>query len=257
MKKMPKISVLMPVFNEEQYLSEAIDSVLKQTMQDFEIIIVDDISTDNTIKIAQEYAKKDKRIKVFKLAKKGYRSGALNEALKHAKGEFIAFLDGDDLYEKDKLEKQIEFFREHHNIDMIYSNMETFGDEEKKILEIIEFRLDPKQLLLNASKRKDLGNIPPHRLIYHQDQQHKYIPGASVMLKNKVFDKCKFDEKLKTAQDYDLWYQIIGAGFKLKGQPIVTYKYRMHPNQISKNSEKTKKSAKYINQKLKEGLYFK
>ena len=103
---MPKVSIIIPIYNNEKYLMESIDSVLNQTFQDFEIISINDGSTDNSLKILEEYAKKDSRIKIVTQENKGAGS-ARNEGLKLAKGEYLAFLDGDDFYNLDFLEKML------------------------------------------------------------------------------------------------------------------------------------------------------
>ena len=101
---MPKVSVIVPVYNVEKYLHECLDSVINQTLKDIEIICINDGSTDNSLKILREYEKKDNRIIVFNQKNKG-GGAARNVGLAHAKGEFLAFLDGDDFYQDDFIEK--------------------------------------------------------------------------------------------------------------------------------------------------------
>ncbi len=256
---MPAISVLMSVYNEEKYLHEAINSVLNQTFQDFEILIIDDFSTDRTKEIAEEFTEKDKRIKLLCHSENKKKAAAINTAIPHIKGKYTCFLDGDDLYFSDKLEKQFEFLETNPGVDMIYSNAETFDSEgNKKILDAIDFEeigKNPRQILIEASKRQDLGKVPAWKLL-DSENQGKIIPSCSVMLRSKIFEKIRADENLVTAQDYDLWFQIIGAGLKIKKLPILAYCYRIHENMITKNQEKVKTSDIYINQKLQQGKYF-
>ena len=108
----PLVSIITPVYNCEDTIGETIESVLNQTLSDFEMLIVDDISNDKTIDIIKKYQKQDKRIKLFILKEKGGAASARNKALKEASGQYIAFLDGDDLWVSDKLEKQIKFMQE-------------------------------------------------------------------------------------------------------------------------------------------------
>ena len=102
-----RISVIMPAFNCEKYISKSIDSVLHQTHKNWELIIVDDNSSDNTASIASEYAKKDSRIRVINQIPNAGCAQARNLGISEAKGKYIAFLDSDDMWVAEKLEKQL------------------------------------------------------------------------------------------------------------------------------------------------------
>lgn len=106
------VSVIMPAYNAEKYIKEAIQSVIGQTYEKWELIIVDDASTDGTVAIVQECAAKDNRINLICISKNGGVANARNVAIKIAKGRFLAFLDSDDLWLPEKLERQLEFMRE-------------------------------------------------------------------------------------------------------------------------------------------------
>ena len=103
------VSVIIPVYNSEKYVKEAIDSVLKQTYQNFEIIVVDDCSTDNSCQIIKKID--DQRIRLIKLDKNSGVAVARNIAIENAKGQYIAFLDSDDIWLEDKLLQQIKQMR--------------------------------------------------------------------------------------------------------------------------------------------------
>lgn len=103
------VSIITPSYNSEKFISKTVDSVLSQTFKNWEMIIVDDVSPDNANDIIEEYIKKDSRIKLIKLEKNAGAAEARNMAIKEAKGRFIAFLDSDDCWKEDKLEKQINF----------------------------------------------------------------------------------------------------------------------------------------------------
>ena len=128
----PKVSVLMPVYNEEKYISEAIESVLNQTFNDWELIIVNDGSTDNTQKIAEKYTKEDKRITLINHKKNEYKSSALNNGIKYSKGEYICYLDGDDMYLKNKLKFQVNYMEKYPKIDMLYGRAKIIGEKNPK-----------------------------------------------------------------------------------------------------------------------------
>lgn len=247
----------MPVYNLEKYIGDAIKSVLNQTMKDFELIIINDASKDDTEKIIRKFVKIDKRIKLINHKKNKLRAGALNTGLNHAKGEYITFLDGDDLYTSNKLELQSSYLDQHPEVDMLYTNMLRFYPDGKiKLIQAIKFEKDPKDILIKASKRKDLGEIRAHRLI-NLKKRKRIIPGASAMIRKEVFKDLRFDESLPTAQDYDMWFKIIGKGYKLAKLPRITYKYRMHKGQTTKKMDKRIQSYLLINDKLKKGVYFK
>lgn len=105
----PKVSVITPVYNAEEFLSETIDSVLNQTFESFEYLLVDDCSTDNSAKMIKEYAITDSRIKYIKLAENSGAAVARNTGLENAKGRYIAFIDSDDVWYPEKLDTQLKF----------------------------------------------------------------------------------------------------------------------------------------------------
>ena len=112
-----KVSVIIPVYNVEQYLNQCLDSVINQTLKDIEIICVDDGSTDNSFKMLEEYAQKDNRIKVIHQKNKG-AAAARNEGLYIAQGKYLSFLDSDDFFEIDMLE-QMYNCAEKYNTDIV------------------------------------------------------------------------------------------------------------------------------------------
>ena len=105
------VSIIMPLYNSEKFLSSSIESVVKQTYKNWELIIVDDRSTDNSLQKAIEYMKKDNRIKIIKLQENSGPAIARNTGIEAANGKFIAFLDSDDMWLPDKLELQLNFMR--------------------------------------------------------------------------------------------------------------------------------------------------
>ena len=117
----PLISIVMPCYNAEKFIARTIKTVIYQTYKNWELIIVDDVSDDGSFKIAEEFAKNETRIKLFKLKQKGFTHGARNFATDQAEGDYIAFLDSDDLWLKNKLEVQINFMLK-NNCKMSISN---------------------------------------------------------------------------------------------------------------------------------------
>lgn len=124
-----KVSIITPVYNGENFLEETILSVLHQTFNDFEFLLINHASTDSTRQIMQKYQSQDSRIKIIELTiNKGGPAYPRNEGLKAARGEYIAFVDADDVWKKDKLQIQMDFFTAHPDIDMLYSSSDIIDE---------------------------------------------------------------------------------------------------------------------------------
>lgn len=141
------ISIITPSYNSEKYISKTIDSVLFQTYQNWEMIVVDDVSPDNSNKIIEEYCKKDNRINLIKLEQNSGAAVARNRAIKEAKGRYIAFLDADDMWKPNKLGKQIEFMRK-NNYAFTYTAYEKIDENGLVFGEIgVPLKVSYNQLL--------------------------------------------------------------------------------------------------------------
>ena len=123
----PLLTVLMPVYNEEKFLAESIGSILNQTYYNFELLILDDASTDNSLKIIKAYAKEDKRIKVIVNQKNRGEAKCRNRLLKNSKTEFIAWMDSDDISLEDRLQTQMDFLKQNPKIDAVGVQYSAFG----------------------------------------------------------------------------------------------------------------------------------
>lgn len=128
----PAISVVMPVYNGEKFLAEAIESILNQTMLDFELIIVNDKSTDSSVSIAKKYANQDKRIRIIDNKYEKGLSGALNTGLDATEGLYIARADADDILRPHRLKTQFDFLESNKNIDIVGGGYRTFGNATEK-----------------------------------------------------------------------------------------------------------------------------
>lgn len=124
----PKVSVITPVYNAEKYLSETIESVLKQTYKSFEYLLIDDCSTDNSASIIKEFEEKDSRVRYIKLSENSGAAVARNRGLEEAKGRYIAFVDSDDKWYPKKLERQLDFMENNHKA-FTYTNYEHITEE--------------------------------------------------------------------------------------------------------------------------------
>lgn len=188
------ISVIIPAYNSADYISRCIDSVLNQTFQDFEILIIDDGSTDNTREIIESYT--DKRIICLKQENAG-PAAARNKGLEQAKGEYIAFLDADDMWTPDKLETQIKCFSENNKLCLVFSALQLIN-ENREVFHIKKHKKYSNDELLKQLLTDYPENIP--------------LP-STVMLKKSYLDETGFfNPKLYTGEDFDLWLRLILKG---------------------------------------------
>lgn len=139
------ISIITPAYNAENFICETIESVQKQTYKDWELIIVDDCSTDYTNVVAKEYAEKDPRIKVIKAPKNGGVAAARNIGLENATGDYIAFVDSDDLWKPEKLEKQLAFMKEKGCV-ISYTDFQKFNSADGSLGKVMRC---PKKMQAN------------------------------------------------------------------------------------------------------------
>lgn len=206
------ISIITPNYNCESFISQTIESVLKQTYSQWELIIVDDCSTDNSYKIAIDYASYDKRIKVIKNEKNFGAAISRNKALDIAKGEYIAFLDSDDLWEPNKLEYQLKFMQE-NNCDFSftrYNLIDEDNNEFKKIAKIVK------------------------RLTYFKYLHHCYTGCLTVMYRFDIAEDLR-SFNIKNNNDYGLFLQVVRNASNAMGINKVLAHYRIRKSSISRN----------------------
>lgn len=214
----PKISVIMSVFNGERYLEESINSILGQTYKNFDFVIVDDASDDETPRILKHWAAKDSRIKIITNIKNIGLTASLNKAIKTAKGQYLARQDADDISLSQRLEKQIEFLQNHPGV-MILGTFGYVIDSEGKIL---------KELVLPTSFAKIKKNLIKGNPFIHN----------SVMMKREFINEIGgYNEKFRISQDYELWFRALRRG-KGENLPLFLVKKRCHSQMISLTSEK-------------------
>ncbi|MFV0625913.1 MAG: glycosyltransferase family 2 protein [Alphaproteobacteria bacterium] len=127
---MPEVSIILPAYNSEKFLASAMKSVLNQSFKDWELIVVDDCSTDKTKRIAECFAEKDSRVKVIQAETNGGAGAARNIAMDHASGQYYAFIDADDLWVRERLEKQMKFMKD-NNHAITYSSYVCVGEDLK------------------------------------------------------------------------------------------------------------------------------
>lgn len=209
---MPRVSVVMNCLNAERYLREAIDSVYAQTRGDWEILLVDNGSSDSTPDIAKSY---DRRLRCIRNEQTVQLGEARNQALHAARGEFVCFLDSDDRWFSDKLERQLAFFAEHPRIDFLHGNFDFIDANGRRTA--------------TGYRRK----LPSGRVFGHV-LRHCVINLQTVMVRKAALDRLDelFDATLSLAEDYDLFVRIAhDTEFAYLHRPLA--EYRVHAAQAS------------------------
>jgi len=224
----PLVSVVIPVYNGSNYLVEAIDSALAQTYTNIEIIVVDDGSTDNTWEIIQSYGSKIKGIR----KPNGRVSSALNRGIMEASGKYFGWLSHDDLWLPAKLEKQVDFLKDHPEFKACYTDMYCIN-EEGKIIRTVKFPWYPR--------------IEAMRNLF----QAMYISGCSILIEMDIFETIGvFNEVLKTTQDFEMWMRILNF-YEIGHIPEYLIKNRIHPSQVAvRENSLHEKEKRFIYQKL-------
>lgn len=206
----PKVSVIIPTYNCARYLPEAINSVLNQTYQDLEIIVVDDGSTDNTRTITGEYIDKfSEKIRYFYQENKG-PGAARNIGIQQAKGEYICFLDADDLILSGSINKRINFFEKNRELTMVFSDFTLNFDSS----EIINANLRKNNFLnlLNGSIESKNNNeiILNSKFLIDFFKRNMPVWTGTVMIKKIAIEKIgAFKENMRISEDLDFWWRTI------------------------------------------------
>lgn len=237
-KKQPLISIVTPVYNREKMVIECVKNVQGQTFKDYEHIIIDDGSTDKTVKNLEALAKKDAKIILLKNKKNsgGKPGKCRNIGIKKSTGEYIAFLDSDDLWEKNKLEKQLKFMQD-KNLDISYHPLGRFGESLK-------------------NQTSYWGRDCFQRDFFRDLFLSNFIPTCSVLVKKKALKEVGlFDESLKYSEDYALWLILAlkNYHFGFLSNVLGGFRRNRHGN-INSVLDKVEKNRNDLN--LKEKIVF-
>ena len=210
---MSLVSIIMPYYKKNEFVMDSVDSILNQSYEKFEIIIVNDELSSESKLVLKKILKKDERIKIIENHKNIGAGETRNNGIKFSKGEYIAFCDCDDLWKKDKLEKQISFMKL-ENIDFSHTAYEIIDEKDNKI---------------------GLRNI--NKFITFKELEKSCDIGLStVILKRKIFDDIYFKfPKLKTKEDYVLWLKFSKNGVGLIGLDEKLTLWRKCRNSLSSN----------------------
>lgn len=223
------VSIITPCYNSSSFISQAIESVLSQTYKNWEMLIIDDCSTDNSSLIIKKYAEKDQRIKYLKTEKaSGGPSVPRNIGLKYANGEYISLLDSDDVWLPNKLEDQLTFL-EARNYDFVYSDYEKITWDGNRSNRIINVRAVSS---------------------YWDTLESCEIPCLTVLIKKESIGNTRF--KLISKEDYVFWLEILRKGCKAYNTRKVHALYREMKNSRSSDKYNMLKKHWYILRKIEE-----
>lgn len=230
----PRISVIMPVYNSERYLKDTIESILNQTFTDFELIIIDDGSTDSSYKIIEEYRKKDNRIIVLRNEKNLGIASTRTRGTLLAKGQYIVTMDADDISSLTRLEKQYNYLETHKDCGVVGSYVEMFNDNNE-IVGIKKFHENDIDL------RKRIFLYSP-------------VVQPATMIRKEVFDNIGYYDTIYTnASDLDFWFRL-GTKYKFANIQEVLLRYRIHNGSITAtNLKRLEKVTLDIRKKYSKG----
>lgn len=230
MRKTPLVSIITPTYNCGKYIKETIESVLDQTFSDWEMIIVDDFSTDNSADIAEEYSKVDERIILLRQEKNLGCAKARNRGLKVAKGKYISFLDGDDLLDKNYLQSQISFMKDNGP-------------------------------LITASYRRLAPNSVTEFIVPSSSSYKRTLKGCALSCLTTMYDRSVigdrfFNEEMRKNEDFAFWLGILKLGYEAKGNKEVLASYRILKTSKSHNKIKFIKHMWYVYRKVEKLNFF-
>lgn len=216
------VSIIMPAYNAEKYIREAIQSVIDQTAKNWELLVINDGSTDNTAAIVSNYVKQDARI--FLISQENKKLGAArNTGITAARGDWMAFLDADDLWTAEKLEKQLAVTTQHPSADVLFSKGYIFSDNIERCDEYptISGGFDARQM-------------------YKLEYEGNYIPVLSVLVKTALITKIGLQDEnryIHGCEDWDYWLRLAKNGAAFFGMDEYLFYYRRHATNMSNNND--------------------
>ncbi|WP_243373871.1 glycosyltransferase [Geotalea sp. SG265] len=208
---MPKVSVIIPAFNCERYIRQAVESVLSQTERDLELLVVNDGSTDGTLSIVERLAEKDNRIRVISQPNSGKPSIARNRGIRHASGEFVSFLDADDLFYPRKLEKQLRVFRHYPHLNLVFHDVKNLSQNGEVDSGSYLSRGEFREYLDTYTRRERDGVYLCNGDFYNFMSAHcTTLAIQNVMVRRSALhaQEIWFPEDMTIGEDIDLWFRL-------------------------------------------------
>lgn len=220
-----KISIITASYNYENFIKETIQSILNQTYQDWELIVIDDCSTDNSVEVIKSF--KDDRIKLIVNEKNLGLAATVRRGIENATGEWIAFLESDDIWEKDCLEKRVEVAKKYPDIGLIFNSVEMFGEQKK---------LDRLKKVIEANVKRLKKNTFPTNIFKQIIYFNVVLTFSAAMINSKVL----LETNTTVDKELDWWMFIhLARNYDVYYIPEPLTKWRMHSDSyINKKSKK-------------------
>ncbi|AEH45609.1 glycosyl transferase family 2 [Thermodesulfatator indicus DSM 15286] len=230
---MPLVSVIIPTYNRAFLLREAIFSVINQTFQDWELLIIDDRSTDNTKEIVSDLARKEPRIKYLTNKFKKGPAGARKYGIQNARGEYIAFLDSDDLWKPWHLEKAIFLLTKYKYIDWFYADVELVKNNNVIISSIKKKNWHGRTKFSYLELEPNFFLFNDQEFLYKAIKYEIYAGLQTSVIKKSTFNFVNFNEDVRIGEDKLLVYEAILSGLKFAYLLNIHATYRVHENHLS------------------------
>ncbi len=226
-EKQPLVSIITPSYNSEKYIRETVKSVQEQTYTNWEMIIVDDCSKDNSRAVLEELASEEERIKIHFLQENSGAAVARNTAIRLAKGKYIAFLDSDDKWKPNKLQTQLEFMQK-HDYAFTFSGYDLMNENGELLGKSVEI---------------------PQSIDYHGLLKNTIIGCLTVIVNREKVGEFQMPN-IRARQDLALWLLILKRGFKAYGLQQSLAMYRIVPGSVSSNKVNMIKKNWYVYRKI-------
>lgn len=236
-----KVSIVLPCYNQIKYVKESIDSVLNQSYDNFELILVDNASTDGTKEVLAEYAKKDKRVTcIFHNKNLGFTK-SINDGFEIASGKLIAIHNSDDVWYPNKLEEQVKVFKEFSDVDVVTADAEIIDENGKSVG-------------YSFSQELNWNTFGVVDFAFNELCKRNFCCHPSIIFRKNCLSTAKgYDESLSYACDW--WFLLIlSKKHKFYYLNSKLLKYRIHPNNLTKNKNNTYKDMMEIRRRLAEDL---
>ena len=233
----PLVSIIVPCYNYGHLLGETLNNILEQSYKNWECIIVDDGSTDNTYTVSKEFAENHKQIR-YVYQKNAGLSAARNTGLQHSKGSFIQLLDADDFIESNKLLSQINVFSEHPDSDIVYSEVRYFSSEQQTLR-----RFSMNEIDMPWMPKVDSSN---HQLLMSTLIDLNFCVVNAPLIRKSVFDRIgQFNTKLIAVEDWEFWCRCAfqKVNFRFDNSPGTLALVRFHEGSMSKNMKRMYEAA--------------
>ncbi len=206
----PLVSIILPTYNRAAYLVESIDTCLAQTLADFEVVVVDDASTDDTPQTLANLAARDPRIRCLRHETNRKLPGALNTGFAAARGEFLTWTSDDDRFHPTFLEETVGFLRARPDVDYVYTDVEILDEQGRVVRHAVA--MEPEQLITGFDG----------------------IGITSFLYRRSVYERVgDYAEDLFLAEDYDYWLRILAGGMRMHHLPKTLYQYRRHAGSLT------------------------